>query len=77
MKLKSMSVQAKLGSGRDIHIECSKQFRWNLHFYVSGQSGPFWAVLKLQYEIEIGYHTYNSMYWAGCKLEKWKKKPLI
>ena len=32
---------------RDIHIECSKQFKWNLYFYVSGQSGPFWAVLKL------------------------------
>ena len=30
-----------------IHIECSKQFKWNLYFYVSGQSGPFWAVLKL------------------------------
>ena len=32
---------------RDIHIECSKQFKWNLYFYVSGQSGSFWAVLKL------------------------------
>ena len=32
---------------RDIHIECSKQFKWNWYFYVSGQSGPFWAVLKL------------------------------
>ena len=32
---------------RDIHIECSKQFKWNLYFCVSGQSGPFWAVLKL------------------------------
>ena len=31
---------------RDIHIECSKQFKWNSYFYVSGQSGPFWAVLK-------------------------------
>ena len=25
--------------GRDIHIECSKQFKWNLYFYGSGQSG--------------------------------------
>ena len=33
--------------GRDIHIECSKQFKWNLYFYVSGQSWSFWAVLKL------------------------------
>ena len=24
-----------------------KQFKWNLYFYVSGQSGPFWAGLKL------------------------------
>ena len=32
---------------RDIHIECSKQFKWNLYFYVSGQSRPFWAALKL------------------------------
>ena len=32
---------------RDIHIECSKQFKWNLYFYVSGQSRPFLAALKL------------------------------
>ena len=32
---------------RDIHIECSKQFKWNLYFYGSGQSGPLWAELKL------------------------------
>ena len=32
---------------RDIHIECSKQFKWNSYFYVSGQSRPFWAALKL------------------------------
>ena len=32
---------------RDIHIECSKQFKWNLYFYGSGQSGPFGAELKL------------------------------
>ena len=32
---------------RDIHIECSKQFKWNSYFYVSGQSQPFWAPLKL------------------------------
>ena len=33
--------------GRDIHIECSKQFKLNSYFYVSGQSQPFWAALKL------------------------------
>ena len=32
---------------KGIHIECSKQFEWNLYFYVSGQSRLFWAVLKL------------------------------
>ena len=32
---------------RDIHIECSKQFKSNLYFYGSGQNGPFWAELKL------------------------------
>ena len=32
---------------RDIHIECSKQFKWNLYFYVSGQSWPIWSALKL------------------------------
>ena len=32
---------------RDIHIECSKQFKCNSYFYVSGQSRPFWAALKL------------------------------
>jgi hypothetical protein len=41
---------------------------------LSGQSGPFWAALKLlqkfKYEIEIGIHIYNSMYGAGYKLEK-------
>ena len=35
------------GLSRDIHIECSKQFEWNLYFYRSGQSGLFWAELKL------------------------------
>ena len=35
------SWKTKIGFGtntRDLHIECSKQFKWNLHFYVSGQS---------------------------------------
>ena len=33
---------------RDIHIECSKQFNITYpDFYVSGQSRPFWKVLKL------------------------------
>ena len=32
---------------RNKHIDCSKQFKWNLYFCVSGHSRPFWAVLKL------------------------------
>ena len=32
---------------RDIQIECSKQFKRSLYFYVFGQSRPFWAALKL------------------------------
>ena len=31
------------------------------------------TALKFKYEIWIGYSTYNSMYGAGYKLEKWKK----
>ena len=34
-------------SYKDVHIECSKQFKWNSHFSVSGQSRPFLAALKL------------------------------
>ena len=30
-----------------LNLVGSKQFQWNLYFYVSGQSGSFWAVLKL------------------------------
>ena len=32
---------------RDIHIECSKQFKWNSYFYLSGQNQLFLAALKL------------------------------
>ena len=30
----------KVGN-RDVHLECSKQFKWNLYFYVFGHSWPF------------------------------------
>ena len=43
----SVGSKKILPTHRDLHIECSKQFQWNLYFYVSGQSGSFWAVLKL------------------------------
>ena len=38
---------------RDIHTECSKQFKWNLYFDVSGQIRPFWAALKLLWNLNI------------------------
>ena len=40
-------IKVRLQRYTYIHIKCSKQFNWNLYFYVSGQSRPFWAVLKL------------------------------
>ena len=42
-------------SSRDIHIECSKQFKWILCLYGSGQSGPFWAELKLLKNSSMAY----------------------
>ena len=45
--LKASRLLAVPPWSRDIHIECSKQFKWNSYFYVSGQSRPFWAALKL------------------------------
>ena len=30
-----------------IYTKYSKQFKWNSYIYVSGQSRPFWAALKL------------------------------
>ena len=35
------------GEGQVIYTKYSKQFHWNSFFYVSGQSRPFWAALKL------------------------------
>ena len=35
------------------------------------------SALKFKYEISKAQHTYNSMYGAGYKLEKWKEKPMI
>ena len=44
---------------RDIHSECYKQFKWNLYFYVSEQSGPFWAVLKLLWNSNMKFKQAN------------------
>jgi len=38
---------------RDIHIECSKQFKWNLYFYVA-ILGSAKTALKFKYVIWIG-----------------------
>ena len=35
------------------------------------------TALKFKYEIQLGYHTYNSMYGEGYKLEKWNEKLMI
>ena len=43
--LKSTEIRWSNGTwakGRDIHIECSKQFKWNSYIYVSGQNCPIW-----------------------------------
>ena len=53
-------------SCRDIHIECSKQFKWNSHFHVSGQSGPFWAVLKMLYNSNRLTHILVLTYTIQC-----------
>ncbi len=44
---------------RDIQIECSKQFKWNLHFHQCGWTesailGSTKTTLKFKYEIQIG-----------------------
>ena len=46
-KWQQFLVSDKSHKSRDIHIECSKQFKWNLYFYVFGQNWLFWAVLNL------------------------------
>ena len=49
---------------RDIHIECSEQFKWNLYFYVSGQSGPWFKPL-----FNILLHTHSNVcatVWGQC-----------
>ena len=53
-------------SCRDIHIECSKQFKWNSHFHVSGQSGPLWAVLKMLYNSNRLTHILVLTYTIQC-----------
>ena len=46
-----------------------------------GVEGAFFGsakiALRLKYEIQIGWHIYNSMYGAGYKVEKWNEKPMI
>ena len=53
--------------GRDIHIECSKQSKLNLYFYVSGQSWSFWTVLKLLKNSNMKFklaNTYEFNVWG-------------
>ena len=48
-----------------IHIECPKQIKLNLYFYVSGQSGPFYAVKEitqdLNHDLTFSAHTINCV----------------
>ena len=52
------------GRVRDIHIECTKQFKWNLYFYVSRQSWPFWAALKLLWISNMKFEYLILILWA-------------
>ena len=47
--------------------ECSKQFKWNLYFYVFRQSWPFWAALKLLLISNMKFEHLILILWA-----KWK-----
>ena len=50
---------------RDIHIECSKQFKWNLYFYCLGrakindfgQSRPFWVLAIYNFGWHVTFHA--------------------
>ena len=64
---------------KDIHIECSKQFEWDLYFYVSGQSRQFWAVLKLLSNSKMKFiqattNTIQCM-WLGISLKSERNIP--
>ena len=54
---------------RDIDIECSKQFKWNFCFYVSGQSRPFWAALKLLWNSNMKLKRHFNLW---DRIQKWK-----
>ena len=72
-----MYSRCSQGVTKVIYTKYSKQFKWNLYFYGSGQSravlGRAKTALKFKYEIWIGQHIYHSMYGAGHKLEKWNE----
>ena len=64
---------------RDIHIECSKQFKLILYFYVFRQSRSFWAALKLLLNSNMKFklantHTIQSM-GQGISLKSERKNP--
>ena len=52
----------------EIYIQCSKKFKCNLYFYVSGQSEPFWAVLKLLSNSNMKSKQVNT-YTIQCMLQ--------
>ena len=42
-----VEISGNFENPKVIYTKYSKQFKWNSYFYVSGQSRPFWAALKL------------------------------
>ena len=50
--------------GRDIHIECSKQFKFNSYFYMSGQNISLKSERKthdLNHDLTFSAHTINCV----------------
>ena len=52
------------------NIRYALDFELGSHFYTTAVLGSDKIALKVKYEIQIGYHIYNSMYVAGYYHEK-------
>ena len=63
---------------RDIHIECSKQFKWNFLCVWAEPAilGNAKTALKFKYEIWIGYNTNTiQCMWLGISLNSERNNP--
>ena len=69
VRLVHSATRASHFSGsRDILIECSKQFKWNLYFYVSGQSLEIvgeWVMMIPKNEFSLPNIPHRS-WWYAC-----------